>query len=116
MIGLAIALSLPAILQAATPTESVRETVDNIIAILKDPALKGEQKKKERREKLKELIYRRFDFTEMARRSLGSEWRRQISLKNRKTWSNFSSAPEGCLSARSNRTTARSPLSKRASG
>ena len=76
VIGLAMAVSLPAILQAATPTESVRETVDNIIAILKDPALKGEQKKKERREKLKELIYRRFDFTEMARRSLGSEWRR----------------------------------------
>jgi phospholipid transport system substrate-binding protein len=76
VIGLAMALSLPAILQAATPTESVRETVDNILAILKDPALKGEQKKKERREKLKEVIYRRFDFTEMAKRSLGSEWRR----------------------------------------
>jgi phospholipid transport system substrate-binding protein len=76
VIGLAMALSLPAILQAATPTESVRETVDNVLAILKDPALKGEQKKKERREKLKEVIYRRFDFTEMAKRSLGSEWRR----------------------------------------
>jgi len=71
-----MALLLPAILQAATPTESVRQTVDNITAILKDPALKGEQKKKERREKLKEVIYRRFDFTEMAKRSLGSEWRR----------------------------------------
>jgi phospholipid transport system substrate-binding protein len=76
VIGLAMALLLPAILQAATPTESVRETVDNVLAILKDPALKGEQKKKERREKLKEVIYRRFDFTEMAKRSLGSEWRR----------------------------------------
>jgi phospholipid transport system substrate-binding protein len=76
VIGLAMALLLPAILQAATPTESVRQTVDNITAILKDPALKGEQKKKERRQKLKEVIYRRFDFTEMARRSLGSEWRR----------------------------------------
>jgi phospholipid transport system substrate-binding protein len=76
VIGLAMALLLPAILQAATPTESVRQTVDNITAILKDPALKGEQKKKERREKLKEVIYRRFDFTEMAKRSLGSEWRR----------------------------------------
>lgn len=76
VIGLATALLLPAILQAATPTESVRQTVDNITAILKDPALKGEQKKKERREKLKEVIYRRFDFTEMAKRSLGSEWRK----------------------------------------
>jgi phospholipid transport system substrate-binding protein len=76
VIGLAMALLLPAILQAATPTESVRETVDNILAILKDPALKREQKKKERREKLKEVIYRRFDFTEMAKRSLSSEWRR----------------------------------------
>ena len=46
VIALAMALLLPAILQAATPTESVRQTVDNITAILKDPALKGEQKKK----------------------------------------------------------------------
>jgi phospholipid transport system substrate-binding protein len=39
--------------------------------------VKGESKKNERRDKLKELIYQRFDFTEMAKRSLGSEWPRR---------------------------------------
>ncbi|HKE58196.1 MAG TPA: ABC transporter substrate-binding protein [Pyrinomonadaceae bacterium] len=39
--------------------------------------LKGESKKNERRAKLKEMIYQRFDFTEMAKRSLDSEWRRR---------------------------------------
>jgi hypothetical protein len=33
--------------------------------------LKGEGNKNERREKLKEVIDQRFDFTEMAKRSLG---------------------------------------------
>ena len=33
--------------------------------------LKGEGNKNDRREKLKEAIYQRFEFTEMAKRSLG---------------------------------------------
>jgi len=62
---------------AGVPGEQVRQTADKLLAILKDPQLKGESKRNERRDKLKELIYQRFDFTEMARRSLGSEWRRR---------------------------------------
>ena len=75
--GLAILLSMPPALAAeGAPGEQVRQTVDRLLAILKDPQLKGESKRNERRAKLKEVIYQRFDFTEMARRSLGSEWRR----------------------------------------
>ena len=62
---------------AGAPADRVRETVDKLLTILKDPRLKGESKKTERREKLKEVINQRFDFTEMARRSLGPEWRRR---------------------------------------
>ncbi len=58
-----------------TPTDQVRGTVNEITTILKNPALKGEAKKKERRELLRKPLYARFDFTEMARRSLGAEWR-----------------------------------------
>src|SRR6266542_2773504 len=68
---------------AGVPGDQVRQTTDKLLAILKDPQLKGESKKNERRDKLKELIYQRFDFTEMARRSLGSEWRRR-SLEEQK--------------------------------
>jgi phospholipid transport system substrate-binding protein len=58
-----------------TPTDQVRGTVSEITTILKNPALKGEAKKKERRDLLRKAVYARFDFTEMARRSLGAEWR-----------------------------------------
>ena len=62
---------------AGVPGDQVRQTTDKLLAILEDPQLKGESKKSERRHKLKEVLYQRFDFTEMAKRSLGSEWRRR---------------------------------------
>lgn len=58
-----------------TPTDQVRDTVSTITAILKNPALKTDAKKNERRDQLRRAIYARFDFGEMARRSLGAEWR-----------------------------------------
>jgi phospholipid transport system substrate-binding protein len=77
-IGLGILLLLqPVFAAAAEPGEQVRQTVDNLLATLQDPQLTGESNKNERRQKLKQLIYQRFDFTEMAKRSLGSEWRRR---------------------------------------
>ena len=62
--------------RAGAPTEQVQGTVDNILAILKNPRLKGDAAKKERREQLREAIFARFDFSEMSRRSLGSQWRK----------------------------------------
>jgi len=62
---------------AAASGDRVRETVDTLLTILKDPQLKGESKRNERREKLKQVISQRFDFPEMAKRALGPEWRRR---------------------------------------
>jgi phospholipid transport system substrate-binding protein len=77
-VGLSILLLVqPVWVAAGVPGDQVRQTTDKLVAIIKDPQLKGESKKNERRDKLKELIYQRFDFTEMAKRSLGSEWRRR---------------------------------------
>jgi phospholipid transport system substrate-binding protein len=77
-VGLSILLLVqPVWVAAGVPGDQVRQTTDKLVAIIKDPQLKGESKKNERRDKLKELIYQRFDFTEMAKRSLGSEWPRR---------------------------------------
>jgi phospholipid transport system substrate-binding protein len=74
---LIVALLLsPSLAMAGAPTDRIRETVDQLLGILKDPRFKGESKKGERRAKLREVLYQRFDFTEMAKRALGSEWRR----------------------------------------
>jgi len=66
----------PVFVAAGAPEDQVRQSVDKLLAILKDPRLKQEGEKNERRAELKKVIYQRFDFTEMAKRSLGPEWRR----------------------------------------
>ena len=66
----------PLSVTAGVPSEQVRGTVDRVLAILQDPNLKTKNKLNERRELLRSVISVRFDFAEMARRSLGAEWRR----------------------------------------
>lgn len=67
---------------AGAPTEQIQASVDKLLAILRSPQLKGPGKTKERRDQIRQVISARFDFPEMARRSLGSEWRR-LSPKDR---------------------------------
>src|SRR6266508_3195579 len=62
---------------AATAREQIQSSVEKVIAILKDPKLKPEAKKNERIEQLRQVIFPKFDFTEMAKRSLGADWQRR---------------------------------------
>jgi phospholipid transport system substrate-binding protein len=62
---------------AGVATEQIRTTVDKAILVLKDPGLKAAAKTKERRDQLRQILFTRFDFTEMAKRALGSNWRRR---------------------------------------
>ena len=78
----ALALVTAALLVVWEPTESlaglatdqVRGTVDQVIKILTNPALKGEKKIRERRAKIRQVVLQRFGFTEMSKRSLGRYW------------------------------------------
>lgn len=58
-----------------TPTGAVKETVDQVLVVLKDQALKDPAKVVERRAKLEEIIGQRFDYAEMAKRTLASQWK-----------------------------------------
>ena len=83
-VGLGILLLVqPVWVAAGVPGDQVRQSADKLLAILKDPQLKGESKKNERRDKLKEVTYQSFDFTEMAKRSLGSQWGRRSPEEQR---------------------------------
>ncbi len=64
-------------LLAGEPLEVIKVSADRAIQILKDPQLQAKEKKKERIQRLKEIANPLFDFEEMARRSLGSHWRRR---------------------------------------
>ncbi len=74
--GVILALVRPGSAVAGLPTDQVRGTIDRVLAILQDPKLKSKDKLVERRELLRRVIGARFDFAEMAKRSLGAEWRR----------------------------------------
>lgn len=75
---LAVALLFdPAATIAGEPLELIRAATEGAIAVLKDPKLKSPEQKKERIDRLKELVNPIFDYDEMARRSLGAHWRRR---------------------------------------
>ena len=67
--------------RAGEPLELVKSVVEGGIAVLKDPKLKSPEQKRERVERLKEIINPIFDYNEMARRSLGAHWRRRSPVE-----------------------------------
>jgi phospholipid transport system substrate-binding protein len=62
---------------AVTPTEQLKGSIDKIVPILENPALKGDSKAKERRAAIRQVASDVFDFTESARRTLGPHWERR---------------------------------------
>lgn len=64
---------------AGAPTEQIQSAVEKATTILKDPKLQAEARRRE----LREAVYPKFDFPEMARRSLGSHWQRRSPEEQR---------------------------------
>ena len=68
---------------AGTPTQAVKETIDQVLSVLADEALKDPTRTDERREKLEASIGQRFDYEEMGKRTLGAQWKK-ISTEEQK--------------------------------
>ena len=68
---------------AGVPTDQIRATVDRVLMILNDPVLNSTGAKEMRRAELRKTIFPRFDFEEMAKRSLGAEWRRRTPAEQK---------------------------------
>ena len=64
------------LLYAGVPADQVRATAERVLEILNEPKLAKPAAMEERHQRLREAIYPRFDFPEMAQRSLGGAWRR----------------------------------------
>ena len=60
---------------AGEPTDQVRQTVDQVLNVLRNQELKKKSHTAERRAALRRIIMGRFDFEEMAKRSMGMHWR-----------------------------------------
>ena len=62
--------------KAGAPTEEIRTAIDKGVQILKSAKLDSSKQRSQVIDQLREIVYTRFDFDEMAKRSLGSHWRR----------------------------------------
>ena len=72
-----LCLGLSRFAQAGEPLEVVRTAVDKAVQTLKDSKLQSQDKKKERVDRLREVLNPIFDYEEMAKRALGTHWRRR---------------------------------------
>jgi phospholipid transport system substrate-binding protein len=66
-------------LLAGEPLDLVKSATERALQVVKNLQLKSPDRKKERVEKLKEIINPIFDYEEMARRTLGAHWRRRTT-------------------------------------
>lgn len=73
--GFWLCFLIPTAATAGAPSEQMQGAIEKVVATLNDPALKS--KKKERLAQLRQVIYPKFDFAEMAKRSLGSQWQKR---------------------------------------
>lgn len=77
--------------RAGAPTVQIQAAVEKALSILRDPKLQTEAKRKE----LREAIYSKFDFSEMARRSLGSHWQKRTPQEQQEFVRVFTELIEG---------------------
>jgi phospholipid transport system substrate-binding protein len=68
-------LILPFSLYAGVPLNTVEGHVNNVLNVLRDPALKGDKAKKAKKEKVRAISEKMFDFTELSRRTLSTNWK-----------------------------------------
>ncbi len=75
-----IILSVPFILSIAVsswavePMEAIKQTTDKILAVVTNPALKSASQTAEKEKLIRQAVDERFDWEEMARRSLATHW------------------------------------------
>lgn len=71
---LVLSISMPPMSLAASATESVKRTIDQVLHILQDKEMKKPDRTEERRRLIEKTIGDRFGWEEMAKRTLGSQW------------------------------------------
>src|SRR5207253_5631409 len=76
-------VSLTSLAQAGEPQEKVRETVDAVLTVLQDKALQGPENTEKRREKMRQAVFQRFGFEEMAQRALGPYWQKRTPAERK---------------------------------
>jgi len=69
---LGMAIAAPAL--AASPMDEIKQTTNKILSIVTNPAFNAPSKTEEREKLIRQAVDERFDWEEMARRSLAIHW------------------------------------------
>jgi len=69
-----LCLIFPVSAFAGVPLETVKGYADKVLDVLRDPALKAEAAKKTKKDKLRAISEKMFDFTELSKRTLAQNW------------------------------------------
>ncbi len=85
---------LPSRALAGEPTDMVKKTVDEVLDVLKNKELKRPGKAAERRAEILKIVSRRFDFAEMAKRSLAQNWKKRTPEEQKEFVSLFTDLVE----------------------
>jgi len=67
-------LIIPVNIYATSATEAVKGNVDRVLEVLRDPALKAESAKNIKKDKIRAISEKMFDFNELSRRTLAQNW------------------------------------------
>jgi phospholipid transport system substrate-binding protein len=73
VLGSLLLISVTSVVEAGEPQEKIRKTINDVLDVLSNQALPEQ----ERKAKVREVVLQRFDFEEMAKRSLGRHWQKR---------------------------------------
>jgi phospholipid transport system substrate-binding protein len=72
---LILCLGSAGVASASPAQDQLKQTIDSILDVLRNPELSGEDQKEERREALGKIVEERFDFKKMSQLSLAKHWK-----------------------------------------
>lgn len=71
-----VLVHVPIVAYAGTPLETLKGHVDGVLDVLRDSSPKGETATKIKKDKIRTISDRMFDYSELSRRTLGQNWKR----------------------------------------
>jgi phospholipid transport system substrate-binding protein len=92
--GLLLVLVTSSCICAGELTDQIKQTTDQILSILQDPALRDPNKTAERRRQVMKIVDERFDWEIMARSAMGTHWRGLTPAQQKEFTSVFSQLVE----------------------
>jgi phospholipid transport system substrate-binding protein len=60
---------------AASPMEALKNPIETVLSLLKDPKYKDPDQRQQQRDKILAITHQIFDFTEMSKRALARNWK-----------------------------------------